>query len=136
MKVQPLHQQPEEVGHHTVLEENHHGLAAHLEEKKWTVVNSSTFPQGRNSHQITLLWVDLWGCFVQHLVTPHGMNSMLESQVYKKLLLFRQRRTGICIFKIKDRREMQGKHTKAFIALEGETFEKRRGIVYLQEMNN
>lgn len=31
---------------------------------------------------------------------------------------------------------MQGKHTKAFIALEGETFEKRRGIVYLQEMNN
>lgn len=54
---------------------------------------------------------------------------MVKSQVYKKLLLFRKSRTRICIFKIKDRQEKQGKHTKActaFIALEGERFEKGR----------
>lgn len=34
VKIQPFHQEPEEVGHDTVLEKNHHGLAAYLEEKK------------------------------------------------------------------------------------------------------
>lgn len=31
VKVEALHQQPEETCHDAVLEENHHGLAAHLE---------------------------------------------------------------------------------------------------------
>lgn len=30
MKIKSLHQQPEETGHYTVLEENNHGLAANL----------------------------------------------------------------------------------------------------------
>lgn len=30
VQVQPLHQQPEEVGHHTVVAEHHRGLASHL----------------------------------------------------------------------------------------------------------
>lgn len=45
VKIQPLHQEPEEIGHDTVLEENHHGFAAYLEEKKGRVVKCSMFPQ-------------------------------------------------------------------------------------------
>lgn len=53
VKVEALHQQPEETCHDAVLEENHHGLAAHLERGEGGIKNRKLCV-GANSNIVQL----------------------------------------------------------------------------------
>lgn len=66
---------------------------------------------------------------MQHLNSLRNEFSGEKRSLQKSCFSLSKEGLGYVFFKIKDRQEKQGKHTKActaFIALEGESFEKGR----------